>query len=450
MRKEKILFSDLTFGSKSTILEEAEISSEITEVMAKAGIVYPTPDIKVFKTIFAIADEENLNGCTMPYDEVQKALKTLVGKAVDLEHYRKETVGTWLDAKLVGNVIMAYGTLWVSNYEEEATEILEDFATGKLTVSFEAWGHRVDTGPYSYKLVDIHFCGGALLRHHTNPACPEAFVQEFSEKNEGKILEFAKVMTGQEITEKEEDVVEAALLVPENVIALLKEIVFPAELGEKAEESIKKTLAHLEPTKVKETLEWLGVTIESVNKKITERALELKQINEEDGGTNSMSEEIKKTMEEELAELKAKVESLEEEKTAAEQLLSEATVKAEEQEATVTKLTKDVEDAKVHEDEIQAKLDEFLAVEEEARRKEMEEVAKARREYLQAEEDVTDEDLLDDSKYNLMKAEKERDDAVEALKSAQKALEVSSVIDPTDTRPEWKIKQDQVAKKWKQ
>ena len=83
MKREKILFSDLTFGSKSVILEDAEISEEISDVIAKAGIVLPSPDIKVFKTLFAIAEEENLNGCTLPFEEVSKALKTLVGKAVE-------------------------------------------------------------------------------------------------------------------------------------------------------------------------------------------------------------------------------------------------------------------------------------------------------------------------------------------------------------------------------
>ena len=402
MKREKILFSDLTFGSVNTVLEDAEISGEVAIVAAKAGIVLPSPDIKVFKTLFAIADEENLNGCTMPYEEVSKALKTLVGKAVDLEHYRKETVGTWLDARLEGNNIIAYGTLWVENYAEEATELLEDFASGKLTVSFEAWGNIVETGPFSYKLVDIHFCGGALLRHHTQPACPQAFVQEFSKKGT-RVLEFAKVMAGTEIDEIEE--------------AIVKEYM--------ADE-----------------------TIIEEEKKITDRAEELNQTDLNDGGNEFMNEAEITKMQEELAELKTKVESLEESKIMTDLEKEELTTKVVEQEAKITELTVSNEELTVAKTEMQVKLDEYAAIEEEARKEEAREVASARREYLEADESVTDEDLLNDDKYAVMKAEKERDIAVEALQKAQKALEIAGVEEKKDTRPDWKIKQDEVAKKW--
>ena len=402
MKREKILFSDLTFGSVNTVLEDAEISGEVAIVAAKAGIVLPSPDIKVFKTLFAIADEENLNGCTMPYEEVSKALKTLVGKAVDLEHYRKETVGTWLDARLEGNKIIAYGTLWVENYAEEATEILEDFASGKLTVSFEAWGNIVETGPFSYKLVDIHFCGGALLRHHTQPACPQAFVQEFSKKGT-RVLEFAKVMAGTEIDEIEEAIVNEYM----------------------ADE-----------------------TIIEEEKKITDRAEELNQTDLNDGGNEFMNEAEITKMQEELAELKTKVESLEESKIMTDLEKEELTTKVVEQEAKITELTVSNEELTVAKTEMQVKLDEYAAIEEEARKEEAREVASARREYLEADESVTDEDLLNDDKYAVMKAEKERDIAVEALQKAQKALEIAGVEEKKDTRPDWKIKQDEVAKKW--
>ena len=385
MAKEKILFSDLTFGSKNQILEDAEISGEVAEIAKQRGIVLPTPDIKLFKTIFAMADEENLNGCTMEHEDVSKALKTLVGKAVDLEHYRKETVGTWLDAKLEGNVIIAYGSLWVENYHEEADEILEDFRNGKLTVSFEAWGVRENTGPYSYKLKDIHFCGGALLRHHTQPACPQAFVQEFSEKGT-RVLEFAKVMSGQDIEDSQ---------------------------------------------------------------KISDEAIEPKeQENEKNDGGNELMEEIK-TVQEELAEVKAKNESLEEEKATLLASIEAATAQIADLTAKVTEQASALETVTAEKEEVIAKLDVYVQAEEEARKTALAEVAKSRREYLQVDESVTDEDLLDDSKYELMKTKKERDEAIAELAKTKKTLEISGEKDEKDNTPEWKKAQIRVAERAK-
>lgn len=458
MTKERILFSDLTFGSKNVIMEDAQIvGSEIAEIALKRGIVLPTPDIKLFKTVFAMADEENLNGCTLPYEEVQKALGTLVGKAVDLEHYRKETVGTWLDAKLVGNVIIAYGTLWVNNYEEETQEILEDFANGRLTVSFEAWGVREDTGPFSYKLRDVHFCGGALLRHHTQPACPQAFVQEFSKKGT-RVLEFAKVMSGEEIEESnfECECIDCGHTVSseshckdikcEKCGGQMRRKDRPGPGQAKEEDNPNHAQEHEQDNKAnevsKEAKEAKDETQELIEKKIEET-----EIQNQDGGRKLMEEDLRKAQEE-LAELKAKKESLEEEKTAMLAESDEIKGKVESLSSEVTELTAKIEEISKEKEEIQAKLDVYVQAEEEERKVKMAEEAKSRRELLGVDESVSDEELLDEAKFEVMKLKKERDEAVAEIEKMKKSLEISGKKeDKEDDLPEWKKRQIRVAEK---
>jgi len=519
-KRQRILFSDLTFGSKNVILEDAEITGELTEIAALRGIVLPTPDIKLFKTVFAMADEENLNGCTLPYDEVKNALATLVGKAVDLEHYRKETVGTWLDAKLEGNMIVAYGSLWVSNYEEEATEILEDFKSGSLTVSFEAWGIRENTGPFSYKLKDIHFCGGALLRHHTQPACPTAFVQEFSKKGT-HVLEFANVIGGKEISEKEvkeekdsyececivcgnaltskshckdlkckkcggqmrrkdkpgkgqgeKEKVEQAILhlVPENIITLMEMLsdltcpncginVWPelnvvkvdfehqeiksicdvcgTEIIIDYSLKIKEEIKNISPEEVDEAL---GKFLKE--KKDKQRANKLKDSKKNEKEREVKMDEEMKKLEEKLAEIKVKNESLTEQEV-------KLTARVEELTTQVTEITEASETLKTEKAEVDAKLAEYVKVEEEAKKVEAENLLKARREELVADESVSDEDLLDDAKYEVMKLKKELSDANAEIEKTKKDLEVSGKKEVEDNSPEWHKTQKRVSERTK-
>jgi hypothetical protein len=60
---------------------------------------------------------------------------------------------------------------------------------GKMKISFEAWGERNFKENGSYDLTDIEFAGGALL-FDTKPAFPDAEVMEMSNKT----LEFAKII----------------------------------------------------------------------------------------------------------------------------------------------------------------------------------------------------------------------------------------------------------------
>jgi hypothetical protein len=123
----------------------------------------------------------------------------LNGKAIDKDHLRKATVGYWLDAELEDSDIIAYGAFWKSNFPEDYDIIKDRMVSGKMKISFEAWGERKFKEDGSYDLTDIEFAGGALL-FDTEPAFPDAEVIEFSTN---RVLEFAKI-----VEEKKDDLEE--------------------------------------------------------------------------------------------------------------------------------------------------------------------------------------------------------------------------------------------------
>jgi hypothetical protein len=211
----KLLFEELSYKSEFELLDYGKHKDELEEVGKKRGIKLPSKDIAIFKCKYAMIDQENRNGCILPKKEVEKALDTLVSKAIDKDHFRKSTIGYWLDVKSIKNDIIAYGCFWKSNFPEDYEDIKNRMKDGKMKISFEAWGTREFNKDGSYNLTDIEFAGGALL-FDTEPAFPDAEVLNFSSLNE-KILEFAKVVeeakeeqiTKEEI--KEEKVIEKSI-----------------------------------------------------------------------------------------------------------------------------------------------------------------------------------------------------------------------------------------------
>jgi transcription elongation factor Elf1 len=178
-----IFLEDLTYRAEYIFLEEGKDDTELQDVGKKSGLSLPSKDLAVFKCIYAFVDMENKNGCTLPKEEVEARIHTLVGKAIDIDHFRKRTVGYWIHTVLNGDKILAYGAFWKNNFSEEFDEIKRMLQEGALKISFEAWGDRIYKGGKSYDLTNIEFAGGALLLT-TQPAFAGA-----------KVLEMAKDMS---------------------------------------------------------------------------------------------------------------------------------------------------------------------------------------------------------------------------------------------------------------
>ena len=176
-----IFLKSLTFGMHYQILEEGQDDEEIKKIAEKHHLQFPCRDLSIFKGIYGFVNEENLNGCTLPKDEVKKSLNTLNGKAVDFDHLRKMVVGYWLEGSLEKDQIIAYGVFFKGSLAEEYDELKKLFNDGNLKISFEAWGNREfkDKAETSYDLTEIEFAGGALLID-TQPAFKGAKVLELA------------------------------------------------------------------------------------------------------------------------------------------------------------------------------------------------------------------------------------------------------------------------------
>ncbi len=185
---------DMSLYSDFRILEESADKEKLAKIAAKRGIVLPAHDLAIFECIYAYTDRQNKNGCTLPKEEVEKALSTIVGKSINLDHLRKRVVGHWVDAELKGNEIIAYGVFFKDSFKEDYEIVKELFSKGNLAISLEAWGDREyhKGSKKNYDLTNIEFAGGALLIK-TEPAFAGASVLEMAKKE--RVLEMAKVMT---------------------------------------------------------------------------------------------------------------------------------------------------------------------------------------------------------------------------------------------------------------
>jgi len=204
----ELFLEDMTYNSRFEFFEGSE--DELKAVGKKRGIHFPSHDLSVFKCVYAFVDRMNKNGCTLPREEVDKSLSTLVGKAIDFDHLRKRVVGFWLDAKIEESSIIAYGAFFKSNFADDYDTIKELMQKDTLAISFEAWGNREPNPTEGYNLTDIEFAGGALLLKES-PAFPGSEVLEMAKT---RVLEFAKVMTAPKNfihgEEKTEDIPEVA------------------------------------------------------------------------------------------------------------------------------------------------------------------------------------------------------------------------------------------------
>ena len=454
MDKVRIFFEDLTYHSNYEFLEFGKDDDELKAIASKRGIELPSKDLAVFKGRYALVDQRNKNGCTLPKKEVRKALKTLVGKAVDKDHLRKATIGYWLDASLEDDEIISYGAFWKGNFPEDFEDIQNRMKEGKVKISFEAWGDRQMTDEKAYNLTNIEFAGGALL-FDTTPACDEA-----------EVLEFAKVVDPiTEIILDTDNKIEEARLDfnydNETIARIMYEAICPTcemkgwhdimsidyennKISSKCPGCGGKNEYELTP---KSTIIKKGKKLQPVEEsKIVKKEKEISTAVLEDGrekGGTGMEELLKKynkaSIEEVVASLESTIES------------ANASIASKDTELTTLKTDKDglvasleeakkaVEMAKLEVVTIKDLLDKKLSEE-----KAM--LIKARREELGEEfaKDLSDEDILDATKFELAKTKKEL-----AVVKASKGKEQGG-LEAGSKKPEGKdplyTKQDRIQK----
>jgi len=176
------------------------------------------------------------------------------------------------------------------------------------------------------------------------------------------------------------------------------------------ETRVRAALRYLGMPRNKKALEKLGVSVESVKRKIMKRAKEL-NMTELLKGNKEMEDEV---MEEKIKELQAELAKVKEE-------LAKKTEESEKATATINELKKESEDAKKKIEDIEKAKAEDI----EKAKKEAKIVAERRAELADFAKDISDEDLLDDVKYENAKLKME-------LANKEKEIEVAKKGKPQD------------------
>lgn len=382
--KQRVIFESSNYAE----LIVGKDDNELKEIAEKHYIQLPAKDLAMFKCIFAYVDRENLNGCTLPKAEAELALASLTGKAVDFDHYRRTTVGHWLEAKLEDNKIIAYGVFYKGNHEEAYVELHNIIEKSELGVSFEAWGDKSGNDRH-YTLSNIEFAGGALLPT-TKPAFPGARVLELANQRKEKTKELhessfsvydfdviMRLLMEAKAPEGEDDFgwfdIEKIDFINNTVYASW----FP---------SMNKYEIKLDP-KVRKSSEQGFIKV-------------LKSSKSDDSVKNDM--EVSKEMEQELKDLKAQLEVLTASVTAKDaeiasmkKSLDEVTAQLEQSKVEVETVKSELEKAKTEQKD---------AVEKAA--KEAKLIAERRSELGEFAKDSKDEDLLDEKAYIILQKDK--------------------------------------------
>ena len=196
MENKKLLAEallDLAKSSTTTIVEAAD-DKELICAASKLGIVLPSPDLAVLKTVYAEIDKVNLNGVVLPRKAVEEGLPTLIGKQMNWEHLGAYNVcGYIIDSSIKEDKVEIIAVVFKSLFPEEFDIVKEKFQKGTLAVSFEIW--NVDPTTYKSVVTELadgnveinpivfHGCGLLLT---SAPACPKAKIYKLIAKEEEK------------------------------------------------------------------------------------------------------------------------------------------------------------------------------------------------------------------------------------------------------------------------
>ena len=179
---------DYARNSRVEIEDSAKKKAEVIQIAKGRGInLKNSKDLAGFKTVYTIADIIDSNGQQVPKKELLKALPTLIGKPIDINHDRRYVVGHYIDYAFnkKNNQVIAYGVFYKSNFGPEWDMVKDLFKKGELGTSSEIWSdpkkrkyHKNGT----FTLGEMELAGGALVCPPDVPAVKGANVLSLAKK----------------------------------------------------------------------------------------------------------------------------------------------------------------------------------------------------------------------------------------------------------------------------
>ena len=186
-KEMKEFLKDWEVNSEIELLEEGKNKNDIiAKAKAKGYNLKDNKDLAGFKCTYAFANKANRNGARLPQKVLLKALPTMIGKPVNIDHQRRYVVGHYIDYSYnqKENKVTGYGVIYKSNFDEEWEEARELFSAKKLTTSYEIWcpkNKRRHLTDGTYELLEQEIAGGAIL-FKEEPAFKDAKVLELAMK----------------------------------------------------------------------------------------------------------------------------------------------------------------------------------------------------------------------------------------------------------------------------
>lgn len=185
---------DFEATSELYILDEGKEKNELVAIAKTKGInLRDNRDLSGFKTIYTFANKANANKARLPKEVLLKALPSMIGKPVDIDHNRRYVVGHYIDYRYIekGEMVVAYGVFYKSNFGEEWDTVLKLFASKKLTTSYEIWcpkEKRRLLPDGTYELLQQEIAGGAILFKET-PAFEDAKMLELAKQYSSALVD---------------------------------------------------------------------------------------------------------------------------------------------------------------------------------------------------------------------------------------------------------------------
>lgn len=183
-------------NTKIEVLKDEE-TKDLIETLKKKGIDLSTVggaiDLGGIKLIYTYFDRASGNKEVTPEDEFKRALNSLNGKPLALDHELGKVVGHYVATKIEGNKAIAYAVFYKRHFPEIWKIVQERAKKGTLKHSWHILNPKGSNGKDSNGntiIKDMILSGGSLVLKG-QAAYPEAYVLRTAEKrdsNENKTI----------------------------------------------------------------------------------------------------------------------------------------------------------------------------------------------------------------------------------------------------------------------
>ena len=183
---------DFKVNSSTIILEEGKEKSDILKIAKAQGYdLKNSRSLAGFKTVYAFSTIANKNRVRLNKKGLLKALPSMRGKPVNIDHLHGYVIGHLIDYRYIQkeDKVIAYGVFYKANFATEWEKVQALFKAGKLATSYEVFCPKdkrrfLEDG--TEELLQPEIAGDAILIRE-NPAFEGAVMLELAKKKTSNV-----------------------------------------------------------------------------------------------------------------------------------------------------------------------------------------------------------------------------------------------------------------------